>query len=242
MRLCMTQNALNDFFVRAQFIQIGSDSTTEPVQAVPVDVETLVNRTNGRANQFGEIGIDLPFGPSTGQGDRLLRDDDSGKRLRHGEGGQAGVPRIDGKSLREFLERVNAVNERRDLAHRVESVIVFFSYLSEVSRLNDLDLSVELVGNGTDDSSQQALHEASFNRARASGRQFRNAVDQIFWPRMEVLSLLKNRSRTISFCEWDSLKDMPKLRYAVLLGDKSRIASFIKDGEAVDLPADKDAV
>jgi|HubBroStandDraft_4_1064222.scaffolds.fasta_scaffold42434_2 hypothetical protein len=146
------------------------------------------------------------------------------------------------KVLREFLERVNAVNERRDLAHRVESVIVFGSYLSEVSRLNDLDLSVELVGNGTDDASQQVLREASFNRARASGRQFRNAVDQIFWPRMEVLSFLKNRSRTISFCEWDSLKDMPKLRYAVLLGDKSRIATFIRDGDAVDLPADRDAV
>jgi hypothetical protein len=29
------------------------------------------------------------------------------------------------KVLREFLERVNAVNERGDLAHRVESVIVF---------------------------------------------------------------------------------------------------------------------
>jgi hypothetical protein len=34
---------------------------------------------------------------------------------------------------------------------------------------------------------------------------------------------------------------MPKLRYRVQFGDKSRIASFIKDGEAVDLPADNDA-
>lgn len=143
--------------------------------------------------------------------------------------------------LREFLERVKAVNERDDLAHRIESVIVFGSYLSGVSRLNDLDLSVKLVGKGMDDTSQQALREASFNRARASGRQFRNAVDQIFWPQTEVLLLLKNRSRTISFCEWDSLKDMPKLRYGVLFGDKSRIASFIKDGEAVDLPEDNDA-
>jgi hypothetical protein len=146
------------------------------------------------------------------------------------------------KVLGEFLERVEAVNERDDLAHRIESVIVFGSYLSGASRLNDMDLSVEFLGNGTDDASRQALREASFSRARASGRQFRNAVDQIFWPRTEVLLLLKNRSRTISFCEWDSLKDMPKLRYGVLLGDKSRIALFIKDGEALDLPADKDTV
>jgi hypothetical protein len=144
------------------------------------------------------------------------------------------------KVLREFLERVNALNERHDLAHRVESVIVFGSYPSDVSRLNDLDLSAELVGNGADDASQQVLREGSFNRARASGRQFRNAVDQIFWPRTEVLLLLKNRSRSISFCEWDSLKDMPKLRYRVLFGDRSRIAAFIKDGEDVEPPSGKD--
>ena len=142
--------------------------------------------------------------------------------------------------VREFLERVNAVNERHDLAHRVESVIVFGSYLSEVSRLNDLDLSVELVGNGMNDASHRALREASIDRALASGRRFRNAVDEIFWPRTEVLSLLKNRSRTISFCEWDSLKDMPKLRYRVLFGDRSRIAAFIKDGEDVEPPSGKD--
>lgn len=144
------------------------------------------------------------------------------------------------KVLREFLERVNAVNERHDLVLRVESVIVFGSYLSEVSRPNDLDLSVELVGNGTNDASHRALREASIDRALASGRRFRNAVDEIFWPRTEVLSLLKNRSRTISFCEWDSLKDMPKLRYRVLFGDRSRIAAFIKDGEDVEPPSGKD--
>jgi len=33
----MTQGALNHLFVRAQFIQIRSDATSEPVQAVPVD-------------------------------------------------------------------------------------------------------------------------------------------------------------------------------------------------------------
>jgi hypothetical protein len=52
---------------------------------------------------------------------------------------------------------------------------------------------------------------------------------------MEVFYLLKNRSRTISLEPWNSLKHMPKLRYCVLLGDKPRIAEFIKDGQEVNL-------
>jgi hypothetical protein len=57
MRLCMTQDALNDFFLRAQFIQIRSDATTEPVQAVPVDVETLGPRAYRRENQLIDIHV-----------------------------------------------------------------------------------------------------------------------------------------------------------------------------------------
>ena len=63
-----------------------------------------------------------------------------------------------------------------------------------------------------------------------------SVVDEVCWPRTEVLLLLKNRSRTISLCEWDSLKNMPELRYCVLVGDKLRIAEFIKDGRPVELP------
>ena len=73
-------------------------------------------------------------------------------------------------------------------------------------------------------------------RARSSGRRFRNVVDEVSWPRTEVLFLLKNRSRTISLCEWNSLKNMPELRYCVLVGDTPRIAEFIKDGRPVELP------
>ena len=72
-------------------------------------------------------------------------------------------------------------------------------------------------------------------RARSSGRRFRK-VDEVSWPATEVLLLLKNRSRIVSLCEWDSLKNMPELRYCVLVGDKLRIAEFIKDGRRVELP------
>ena len=53
----MTQDTLNDLFVSAQFIQIRRDAATEPVQAVPVDVETLGDRTNIPENQLIDIQV-----------------------------------------------------------------------------------------------------------------------------------------------------------------------------------------
>jgi hypothetical protein len=46
MRLCMTQNALDDLLIRAQFIQVRSDATPEAVPSVPVDLETFDDGTD----------------------------------------------------------------------------------------------------------------------------------------------------------------------------------------------------
>ncbi len=137
--------------------------------------------------------------------------------------------------LREFLDRVRAVNERQELAHSVESAVVFGSYLSDAKRLNDLDLAVELKQKRPDDATYERLRKASLDRAYASGRRFRNVVEQVGWPQLEVLYILKNRSRTISFCEWESLLQMEGLRYCVVFGDKKRIAGLLKSGNCVEL-------
>ncbi len=47
--------------------------------------------------------------------------------------------------LREFLDRVRLANENTEFAYRIESVILFGSYLSGATSVNDVDLSVELV-------------------------------------------------------------------------------------------------
>ncbi|MGB7437553.1 MAG: hypothetical protein WBR26_20380 [Candidatus Acidiferrum sp.] len=137
--------------------------------------------------------------------------------------------------LRELLDRVLAVNDRSELAYRVESVVVFGSYLSKTERLNDLDIAVELKARRDDDASFESLRKASMERALASGRRFRNVVEEVGWPQIEVLSILKNRSRTISFCEWKSLVEMEDFRYGVVFGNKKRITGLLKGGHAVDL-------
>jgi len=136
--------------------------------------------------------------------------------------------------LRELLGRVLAVNDRPELAYRVESVVVFGSYLSKVERLNDLDIAVELKPRRDDGASFRSLRNESMERARTSGRRFRNVVEEVGWPQIEVLSILKNRSRTISFCEWKSLFEMEGFRYGVVFGDKERIVGLLKGGQLVE--------
>jgi predicted nucleotidyltransferase len=138
------------------------------------------------------------------------------------------------KVLREFLQRVKAVNERQDLAYRVESVVVFGSYLSDAEKLNDLDIAVELRARSSDETARERLRLASFERAHAAGRRFRNVVDKVGWPQCEVFAILKSESRTISLCEWQSLFEMEDFRYWVVLGDKERIAGLLKGGQAVE--------
>ena len=136
--------------------------------------------------------------------------------------------------LQEFFDRVKSVNRRSDLAYGVESVVVFGSYLTARTALNDLDIGVELTRRGKNKATDERLQKESMAKALANGRRFGNLVEELFWPRTEVLLILKNRSRTISFCEWESLFRMPGLRYRVLLGNRERIAGLIRDGERVD--------
>ena len=143
-----------------------------------------------------------------------------------------------GAILRELLERVKTLNDRQDLAYRVESVVVFGSYLSKAKRVSDLDIAVELKPRFTDDATWEQVCNASRERAAAAGRRFRNVVEQVGWPQLEVLGILKNRSRTISFCEWKSLLRMDDLRYCAVFGERERIAGLLKGGRATELPRD----
>ena len=145
--------------------------------------------------------------------------------------------------LGELLDRVARVNGYCEPAYQVESVIVFGSYLSNVTRLNDLDIAVELVGKWNDNATFKTACDASTDRAEKTGRRFRDFFEQMAWPRTEVMLILKNRSRTITFCDWESLFEMEGLRYCVLVGDKKRIAALIKHGCPLEqLPGPKSSL
>jgi predicted nucleotidyltransferase len=116
------------------------------------------------------------IGPSELQPDRniIVQPDGDQGALRMARANKP-VTRVSAERiLRTLLARAEAVNERPELAHRVESIIVFGSYLLGAERLNDLDVAIELKAKWQDDASITSLRQASVERAQASGRRFRN--------------------------------------------------------------------
>jgi len=102
------------------------------------------------------------------------------------------------RRVREFLDRVRTINASDYYLFYVRKVIVFGSYLAGSGRINDVDLAVELVRRDADPVKRRRRHDARVRAARLSGRRFRNIVEEVDWPRAEVLRALKARSRAIS--------------------------------------------
>jgi len=134
--------------------------------------------------------------------------------------------------LREFLNRVKLANERSELAFSIESTVVFGSYLTDRTHLNDLDVAVELKSKESSDCTFERLRKARL--AASPGRRFASFLETLDWPKREVMMFLKNRSRSISLCELKDLFEMPDFQYCVLIGDTERIQASMKYGKLVD--------
>lgn len=128
-------------------------------------------------------------------------------------------------ALSEFVKRVQLVNSNRNYLYSVRSVAVFGSFLQDSDRLGDVDVAVELKSRVVFDHEHKWV-ELFQQRAQDSGRSFSSFEEEIFWPRREVLLVLKSRKRSISIQSWRSFLEMEKsknFRYKVLLGDANEI-------------------
>ena len=103
------------------------------------------------------------------------------------------------RKLREFMARVEQVNQSEEFAYRVNRVVLFGSYLTDAERVNDIDLAVELAPrrDGFDVGIQ---YQKEQERVRLAPRhRTRNALAAEQWPWREVLLFLKAGSRAFSF-------------------------------------------
>jgi predicted nucleotidyltransferase len=103
------------------------------------------------------------------------------------------------RKVAELLARVQDVNSNPYYLYRVTRVRVFGSYLTDVPRLNDIDLVVEIASKAPDHTIAHELDMERVDVALRAGRQFSNIVDEQFWPQNEVILHLKARSRAYSF-------------------------------------------
>ena len=100
--------------------------------------------------------------------------------------------------LREFLGRVDNVNNDSQFLYKVNKVVLFGSYLTNEDKLNDIDLAVELKFKEQNLERRKELIHERINEARKNGKIFRSFLEEICWPEIEVRKFLKSGSRTLS--------------------------------------------
>jgi hypothetical protein len=135
--------------------------------------------------------------------------------------------------LREFMDRVNAVNASKEYAFKIKSAVLFGSMLLCTDRFGDVDVAIDLQRRFSDSAKFRQQCNRRRHLAEEKGRVFSTAIDRATWPKKEVVLQLKARSRSLSLHGFNQLLEMENLRYRILVGDASLIASQIPTGCAV---------
>jgi predicted nucleotidyltransferase len=106
--------------------------------------------------------------------------------------------------LEAFLERVQHVNNICEFVYTVEKVVLFGSYLQDTPTVSDIDLAIRLARKYGDSEQHMAACRERVRFAKEQGRYFSIFVEELGWPREEVLRFLKSRSRAISLHDLDT--------------------------------------
>jgi predicted nucleotidyltransferase len=129
-------------------------------------------------------------------------------------------------ALSQLLERVNQVNSNEYFLAKVTKVVVLGSYLrTDVDRLSDLDIAVELQPK---EANWDRLRELTLKRVeqlQMAGHGFRNWLEMEYWWHREVFRFLKNRSRAISLIDYTAEKEfVDRVPHPVLISIATAVA------------------
>jgi predicted nucleotidyltransferase len=107
------------------------------------------------------------------------------------------------------LDSARAINADDEYAHKVESVVLFGSMLSEdKDRLGELDLAIELAPVTSDTKKLKLLYWYRRHVARANGRELGTVFSWAAWTQLEIFYLLKadcEASACTNYVNWMAL-------------------------------------
>jgi hypothetical protein len=110
------------------------------------------------------------------------------------------------KIVREFLDRVDAANQKSEFLWSVNKVSAFGSYINPAkAEFGDIDLAI-LLTPGDKDMSRDQFTRLEQQRALDSGRRFRDFSDELAFPRREVWRFIKAKVPYISLHEFDDME------------------------------------
>jgi predicted nucleotidyltransferase len=137
---------------------------------------------------------DRPFEADEGSWQTTRR----GNALAHATARRAITRQTAERLIQEFLHRIREINACDDYVYRISRVIIFGSYLSDKSRLGDVDLSIVLEFRENDPDRRIQHIQDRIKRALQEGRYFQSISATIAWPQQEIFRFLKGRSPSLS--------------------------------------------
>lgn len=184
-------------------------------------------------NKLKDLGFVDELGRDKWNGRRAFRLTIKGQALANASAARPLHRKTAERLLGQFLERVQRVNSTSEYVYRVEHVVLFGSMLTDIDRLGDIDVAVQLQPKVDEGGAFQEWSMVRRRAAEEKGRNFRGVFDWAMWPSREVFLQLKARSSGLSLHDFCEVEKLPNVRYKVLLGDPQLIAAKIESGEVV---------
>lgn len=103
------------------------------------------------------------------------------------------------KIVKDFMQRVEEINNNDYYLYRVDKILLFGSYIKEDAvDFGDIDIAFELERKINDADEFEKLNREFFEKAQDEGKRFSSYIEKLFYSETVVISKLKNRSRYIS--------------------------------------------
>ena len=100
--------------------------------------------------------------------------------------------------LKDFLLRIERVNEDDSFIYNVEKVILFGSFLRGEEKPGDIDIAISLAAEERNADIHYKLFENEIRGAICNGRRFNNISQQITYPQEKVLRFLRGGHKILS--------------------------------------------
>lgn len=100
--------------------------------------------------------------------------------------------------LKDFLLRIECVNEDDSFIYNVEKIILFGSFLHGKEKPGDIDIAINFAAKERNADIHYKLFENQIREAICNGRRFNNISQQITYPQEKVLRFLRGGHKSLS--------------------------------------------
>ena len=100
--------------------------------------------------------------------------------------------------LKDFLLRIERVNEDDSFIYNVEKIILFGSFLHGKEKPHDIDIAINFAAKERNADIHAKLSENQIREAIYNGRRFNNISQRFGWPQGKVLRFLRGGHKSLS--------------------------------------------